>query len=262
MKLNRKELRKIQYDFNSCSNRLLQADYEDYKDVLGKFLNYIDTTPIISDYIRDCGSCNMNVADEVKAVQNSHGSLIFSLGDTDEEEVCNVYAVLRYLVESEQSIYLGVARGYSSSSKFQDKIKGFNARFVMVLIRHVERYLTKIGIDMGVDEKNVYSVTIHDGQVIIASDNACVTATTHVGIKENELEELTSAVKKAATKLESMEDRENVSEFLEVIETEAVAEKPKKSMLKMAIASLQTIKGAAEFGAAVTALIQFVGTML
>ena len=29
MKLNRKELRKIQYDFNSCSNRLLQANYED-----------------------------------------------------------------------------------------------------------------------------------------------------------------------------------------------------------------------------------------
>ena len=36
MKLNRKELRKIQYDFNSCSNRLLQANYEDYADVLGK----------------------------------------------------------------------------------------------------------------------------------------------------------------------------------------------------------------------------------
>ena len=48
MKLNRKELRKIQYDFNSCSNRLLQANYEDYADVLGKFVNYIDSTPIIS----------------------------------------------------------------------------------------------------------------------------------------------------------------------------------------------------------------------
>ena len=31
MKLNRKELRKIQYDFNSYSNRLLQANYKDYK---------------------------------------------------------------------------------------------------------------------------------------------------------------------------------------------------------------------------------------
>ena len=46
--------------------------------------------------------------------------------------------------------------GYSSSSKWQDKIKGFNERFVMVLIRHVESYLTKVGIDMGIDEKNIY----------------------------------------------------------------------------------------------------------
>ena len=47
MKLNRKELRIIQYDFNSYSNRLLQADYDDYADVLRKFVNYIDNIPII-----------------------------------------------------------------------------------------------------------------------------------------------------------------------------------------------------------------------
>ena len=42
MKLNRNDLRKIQYDFNSFSNRLLQADFKDYTDVLRKFLKYID----------------------------------------------------------------------------------------------------------------------------------------------------------------------------------------------------------------------------
>ena len=67
---------------------------------------------------------------------------------------------------------------------------GVNERFVMVLIRHVESYLTKVGIDMGIDEK------------------------------------------------------------------------PKKSMIKTAIASLQAIKGTVEFGSAVAALIQFVGPML
>ena len=30
----------------------------------------------------------------------------------------------------------------------------------MVLIRHVESYLTKVGIDMGVDEQNVFNVTV------------------------------------------------------------------------------------------------------
>ena len=54
MRLNKNELRKIQYDFNSFSNRLLQEDFQDYTDVLGKFLNFINSTPIILDYLTDC----------------------------------------------------------------------------------------------------------------------------------------------------------------------------------------------------------------
>lgn len=262
MKLNRKELRKIQYDFNSCSNRLLQADYKDYTGVLGKFLKYMDTTPIISDYINGCGSCNWNLEEEIQKVQRSFGKLIFPLGDTDEEEVRNVYAVLRYLVDKNNTIYHGVAMGYSSSSKYQDKIKGFNDRFVMVLIRHVESYLTKIGIDMGIDEKNIYNVTVQNGQAIIANDNSNVTATAHIGASVNELEKLIAGVRAVTNTLISAEDMEIVSESLEVIEAEASAEKPKKSMLRTAIASLQTVKGVTEFGAAVAALIQFVGPML
>ena len=50
----------------------------------------------------------------------------------------------------------------------------------MVLIRHIERYLTKVGIDMGLDEKVVYNVTVQNGQAIIANDNANVTATANV----------------------------------------------------------------------------------
>lgn len=230
--------------------------------VLAKFVKYIDSTPIISDYIHGCGSCDWDLEKEIKEVQGSYGRLIFSLGATDGEEIRNVYAVLRYLVENNSSVYRGVAMGYSSSSKWQDKIKGFNERFVMVLIRHVERYLTKIGIDMGIDEKNIYNVTVQNGQAIIANDNSSVTATTNVGATANEIEQLIASVRTKMDTLTSDEDKETASESLEVIEAEVISEKPKKSMIKTAIASLQAIKGTVEFGSAVAALIQFVGSML
>ena len=261
MRLNRKELRKIQYDFNSFANRLLQADFQDYTGVLGKFLKHMEDTPIISDYIVGCGDCTWNIAEEVNAVQGSYGGCIFATGDTEEEEVRNVYAVLRYLVDNNNSIYRGIALGYSSSKGFQDKIKGFNDRFVMVLIRHVERYLTKVGIDMGLDEKITYNVTVENGQAIIATDGSMVNATNQVGAHSSELAKLIAAVQ-AATDSLSPEDKEAVQESLEVIEAETSAEKPKKSMLKTALATLTTIKGVAEFGAAVAALIQFVGPYL
>lgn len=262
MKLNRKELRKIQYDFNSCSNRLLQANYEDYAGVLAKFVKYIDNTPIISDYIQDCGICDWNLETEIRSVQESYGRIIFSLGETDEEEVRNVYAVLRYLAETNNSVYRGVAVGYSSSSKWQDKIKGFNERFVMVLIRHVERYLTKIGIDMGIDEKIIYNVTVQNGQAIIANDNSNVTANTNIGASADEVEQLIATVREKMATLTSDEDKKAVSESLEVIETEVISKKPKESMIKTAMTTLKAIKGTVEFGSAVTALIQFVSPML
>ena len=33
MNLNKKDLRKIMYDFNSISNRLMQADFHDYNSI-------------------------------------------------------------------------------------------------------------------------------------------------------------------------------------------------------------------------------------
>lgn len=249
------------YDFNSVANRLLQADFQDYTGVLGKFLKYIDSTPIIIDYIKGCGECDWDVAEEVKDVQSSYGGMIFGTGDTDEEEIRNVYAVLHHLADNNNSVYRGVAMGYSSSNNYQDKIKGFNARFVMVLIHHIERYLSKVGMDMGVDEKITYNVTVKNGQAIIATDGSTVNATNQVGTNGSELAKLIAAVQAAISSL-APEDKEAVQESLEVIEAEASAEKPKKSMLRTALSTLSTIKGIAEFGAAVAALAQFVGQYL
>lgn len=261
MRLNRNELKKIQYDFNSFSNRLLQADFQDYTDVLGKFLGFINSTPIILEYISDCGRCDWNLDDEVKSVQSSYGGMIFATGDTEEEEVRNVYAVLQYIVEKSIEVHYGIGMGYSSSTKFQDTIKAFNERFVMVLIRHIERYLTKVGIDMGLDDKITYNVTVQNGQAIIATDNANVSATNTVGTDAGELAKLIAAVRGASDGL-TPEEREIVADSLEVIETEASAEKPKKGMLRTAIAALKNIKGITEFGEAVIALSKFVGTLI
>ncbi len=261
MRLNIKELQKILYDFNSISNRLLQADYQDYTGVLRKFLKYIDDTPIINEYIADCGDCDLDIEEEVNEVQISYGRTIFYTGDTDEEEVRNVYAVLRYIVESNNCVYFGLATGYSHSKKYQDKIKGFNDRFVMVLIRHIERYLTKVGIDMGLDERNFYNVTVHKGQVVIANDNSTVTATNEIGYNIDELQRLLEDVQTTADDLPT-EDKEAVAESLEVIKTEVTADKPKKSLLKTALNTLKSIKGITEFGAAVAALSEFIGPIL
>ncbi len=257
MKLNKRDLQKILYDYNSICNRLLQADLGDYLSVLKKFMSFINNTEIIKEYVSACGECKQDLDAEFAEVKKSYGRCIFSIGETDEEEVCNVYAILKYIVDKEILVHFDVAAGYSSSNKYLDRIKGFNNRFVMVLIRHIESYLTKVGIDMGLDDKVVYNVTVQDGQAIIATDNAVVSATNTVSANTSELMALIEAVRKQAEELDS-EGKESVQDSLEVIETEISSDKPKKSMLRTAMAVLQGIAGTTEFVAAVASLIQFV----
>lgn len=261
MKLNRNELRKIIYDFNSISNRLLQAAFEDYNGVLAKFIDYIKRTPIINDYVVDCGVCDQDLPNEFQEVSVSYGRCTFSLGDTDEEEVRNIFAILNYIIENKIQIHYAVALGYSSSNKYQDKIKGFNDRVTMVLIRHIERYLTKIGIDMGVDEKVTYSITVQNGQVNIANDNATINATNTNGIDFSQCSKLLEALRKSASNL-APDDKETLESSLEVIKEEVQTAQPRKSFLKTAIAGIKTIKGTTEFASAAVALFEFLQTYL
>lgn len=219
-------------------------------------MDFIHKTAIISDYISDCGVCTQNLDEEFKEVGSSYGRCIFSLGDTNEEEVCNIYAILSYIVEHNIEIHYGIAMGYAPSNKYQEMVKGFSDRVVMVLIRHIECYLTKIGIDMGLDEKKTYTITVHNGQVNVANDNATITAVNNGGVDRETLTALIQNVQVATRDL-SPQDIEMVSDSLETIETEATSNHPKKGLLRIAIEGIKAIKGTAEFGAAVTTLIQF-----
>lgn len=260
MNLSKNDLRKILYDFNSWTNRLFQADFHDYLGVLTKYISFLNHTPIIIGFITDCKDEDFNAAEEVRAVQSGYGRYIFSIGNTESEEVWMVYAVLKYIVDQQIDVNDSIARGYSSSTHYQDKIKGFNERFVMVLSRHIENFLSKVGIDMGLDDKHIYNVTVHNGQAIIAGDNSTVNATNNNGLDADQLNKLIDAVKSGTATL-SEKDRETATECIEVIEAEAISAKPKKSLLKTALKTLDAIKYSAEFAAAVATLIQFFAPM-
>lgn len=260
MNLNRAELRKIMYDFNSISNRLLQADFRDYANIVAKFIDYIKTTPIINDYILACGTCDQNMEKEFEEVGNSYGRCIFDIGKTDEEEVRNIFAILDYIAQNNIDIFYSIAFGYDSSKHYQDRVKAFNNRVCMVLIRHIEGYLTKIGIDMGLDERVTYSIS-NNGQVNIANDSATINVINNVDVDLNKLEELIDNVKTTAVGI-SEEDKVTLSDSLEVIDEQLKTQKPKKSFIRTAINGIKHLKWTTEFAAAVTALVQFVQTIL
>ena len=75
----------------------------------------------------------------------------------------------------------------------------------------------------------------------------------------NELDKLIEDVKKISQKEQlSSDDEEQLNCNLEVISEELKSKQPRKSFIKTAVEGMKMIKGTAEFGAAITTLIQFV----
>lgn len=261
MRLNRAELRKILTDFNGLSNRVLKADWKDYISTLNSYLNFVRNTPVIYEYIVDCGSCQLNIDEQFKEVLGSDGNKFFYLGTTPEEEVCNIFALLENLSKREVDVLYFAAKFYINTGRAQEHLDAFNKHVTWIFIDDIGRYLSKLGIDMGVDDKVVNSINLKQGQVNIANDNATITATNNIGADLTQLSDLINKVKESAKGLTGA-DAETLSESLDVLEKELNAEKPNKAVLKLSTKMLRIIKGSTEFMAATATLIQFVQPFL
>jgi len=259
------ELKKVIYSFNRISNRLMKAHFQDYLIVLKRFLTFIHEHEIICKYVENCGLPNFDVNAEYVEVAKSSGCLCFDLGETDEKEVANIVGILQYVVEKNIDMVRTIGFSYSRSTKIQDILDEINKRVVFVLVMHISDYLTEIGIDMGLDETKVAEINVN-GQFNVANDSATINATINNGFDTAKLLELINAVKAQSVGILPKDEMESVQESLDVIETELKQMTPRKSFVKTAISTLKgikvsnEIKEAAEFSAAMAALIQFIST--
>lgn len=253
MKLNRTELKKILYDFNSLSNRLQQADYRDYSRILDKYISFLHHQELINTYLRSCGEASIDVEEEFKSIKESFGQYLPDFGSTEAEEVSNIIAFLEYLIKN--SIFLGdyfLHISCDGSNSYQDIVKGFNKRVVNILIDDIENYLTKVGIDMGLDETIKYDISTKNGQVIIASDNAQVSATNiHDKAELSRLDQLLSDLKSQSDNL-NLENQIKVKEHIDVLQ-QGINSK-NKSMINVAINGLKQISKVTGFIDAVNKL--------
>lgn len=260
MEVTKVDLKILIKEFLTASNRVLRAGYEVYATELSKFVRFLENHELIYDYIKSCGEPEYDIAEEVEEVCRSYGRCIFSLGSTDKGEVANIYAVIKYLADNNYEGRSFVYDGYSSSKKFQEKVNGFGDSFIRVLITHIENYLARISIQMGLDEKttvnvNIENSTLSNAQVNVASDGNSIVANQSIC----DTEQLQKLLDKLLSETSGMDedDKQTVNDCAETIAT-IVEEKPKRGIIKMAINTLKGISGTAEFMAAVTAIVSFV----
>ena len=234
---------------------LQTKNIHDYYPVICKFIQHIDSVGIISNFINDCGGYNSELEEDIeKLCQDTSYNL--TLSGSDEDEVTTVYTLLKFITVHYKSFPLSLILMYSSSSAYADKIQEFNNRIVRVLIGHIENYLKEVGIKMGLDNNNTYN--INGNQVVVANDNATVTAVqNNNGINANELHKLIEAMKSELNTELSPEDKADAEESIDIIETELESGNPDQQKIRSQFKLLSRIDSGVKFASAVASLLTF-----
>lgn len=252
--MNRIELKKVMSDFSSISHRLSQAGFYDYLNVLRRLLNFVETTDIIKWFINECGGYQPEIEESVKEVIVKSARFIFSV--SPNEEVSEIYSVLKCVCDGNfKQIPIGMLRAYSSASTFDGMVKDFNHRVVFVLVGHIENYLRKVGIEMGLDNNVTYN--INGTQVNIANDDATINATQNNGINTSELKELIAALRNEISADLSNEDKDDAKECVDVIEKELLSGSPNEQNVKSQFKILKRIDCGVKFASACCSLLTF-----
>lgn len=156
---------------------------------------------------------------------------MFNFGPTVEEESFQIYYLLKYISENVANPVYSFHSIYRHS-KWQDNVKEFNDRVVLVLINNVNDYLTRVGIDMGLDENTTWNVS--GGQVNVASGNAVINATQNNGVEMSEMENLIKQIMDSVYSLEK-EDAETIVDSIEMIRDELQKPEPKGKIISNGI---------------------------
>ena len=257
--MNKTELKVIISEFNNRSSRLLRAAWDDYMNLLRKFIKYLDTTEIILEYIQSCGGYIAGMDEEIKKACKEY-LYYFTLGESEEEEVSTVYTVIKYISQNYQEVPFDLVYSYGQAKKGKDNLKAFNDRFVLALINDISQYLTKVGIQMGMNENVTYNIS--GNQVNFANDNANINAVqNNNGINADELKNLISAMRKELSQDLSDEDKNDANESIDIIEAELASGHPDEEKVKSNLKLLKRIDGTVKFASACCSLLNFADKM-
>ena len=241
--MNKKDIKKISITFRTFASQAINARYTDVGSRLAQFINYVDDTPLLRDYVNGCISISSirNVEGDVEKVANSYGNEQLEMGESVEDITAFAYKAMKFLSgKNDQIIQLGLA--ICRSSNFQDCAKAFGTNIVLPFASNISLFLTTMMIDMGMDENTQYNITVNGGQVNVSQDNSTLNAVFNSnGPSLERLKELAEDITKVIAQNVIPDDNaQKITDALEGILEEMKRQSPKKGLIKVLLESVST----------------------
>jgi len=149
----------ISLDFRNVASDLLTATNDNEAGrALKKFMQYINTEPLISDFLKKNNKVSFDFENTI--IIGSFNSK-YDIPIEDSEEIAFIYQLLQYACDNGIR-YSILSLGYGSSNQFSIMIREFNREVVRLLINQINKYFKKLEVEMGLNEKQD-SIVIHQG---------------------------------------------------------------------------------------------------
>lgn len=256
--INKKELKKDSREFRTIASRTLTSDFQMFGKNLKRLMNYIDNNSTIKQYINSCISedDNFDIEDDVNKVCCEYNYIFDSLLD-EKKEVSYTYQILKNIVDTNRDCRT-YTLAYSTSNKYQDKLKGFCDNFLEPFINYIDGNYERIFIEMGLDEDSNFKIINNGGQVNIVKDNGTINA---MQVNDSKLDKLVQNIKNNIDEIENVKTKDEIIDTVEGIQEELKKTEIKKGRVKAFLDSLKNklpnIGNAIQVGAAIAELIKF-----
>jgi hypothetical protein len=271
--LTDKELRTIDFEFRTRAGRVMGMQFRDAVGTLRQFMDYVDGTPILADYVR---SCNLPISEaeldsDIQSVANGFGKVQFKFPYKTDEELAQLNYIIRKCLNTNNDkeafgALFAIGRAYDSTGSignYQASVEAFIHAIAQRFIDDLNLYLHSITMNIKIDSERSYNIQNNGGQVVIANDNAMVTATQNNYFDDRRFSELEKGLLDTARENGlAQEHLKEIDDILTEIKEQLQAKKQNKTVLGGLLASLEKIvlmvKGCEALIKRITELKQFI----
>lgn len=239
--ITKNELKKLSLNFRNIASRLLNTDYLYGMENLKRFIDHIENTPLIFNFI---SNNNKTEYDIKKIIKDMEWNSLYSLPNEKEDEIAFIYQLLKYGLDNYNRYFI-LAKNYEPGGNFQVKTDSFNKNVVLPFVQHIISYFDELIIDMGLDEKKSTHIEVSGGtvgQFNLSQDQSILFADqTNINNDLSEINNLfESFIDLLKQEIISENDKVEIKELVSIMKEEINSKNPRKSLIKAIFDKLKT----------------------
>lgn len=238
-----KQLKLLSLDFRRKSSQLLNSDQHDADVNLCRFVDFIESTPMLHNIVHDV--VDVTEFDFKECFLIDGGSWIGIQVPIDEKKhIKAMYDYANYIANSEtESIVYQAQRYPCSSSKWSEIIQNYLNDAIKPLIDFINDSISKEIILMQ-QEENAVSMTQNIGTVngnVVQQQHGNVNITNQTGISSEDLNGLIEKIMASLPEIKDVDTEEvdSVKDDLESLQEQIQSPTPKKNRMQKALNGVQ-----------------------